>query len=193
MGKKEAIREAALVEFSIKGYSGASTNEMVKKANVSKGTLFNYYGSKDELYLTLMREAVGKFTIDLGSVTFSSSQISTRFFTLSEKAFDWYAENRDLYHFMITLADATPELQQQYFSGAKGEQGQDLLGMVLEEYKPGDFSAGEMYQVVSWLFNAMKNELTGVITRETALADLKNRYFEKLNILCRFLEKGIRE
>jgi TetR/AcrR family transcriptional regulator len=49
--KKERILEAAIEEFAINGYDKASTNNIVKKAGISKGLLFHYFQSKKKLFL----------------------------------------------------------------------------------------------------------------------------------------------
>jgi len=46
----QAILNAAIIEFGKMGFSAASTNEIVKKANVSKGSLFNHFTNKERLY-----------------------------------------------------------------------------------------------------------------------------------------------
>ncbi|KGK82246.1 TetR family transcriptional regulator [Clostridium sp. HMP27] len=51
--KRERIINAALKEFAQNGYERASTNEIIKEANISKGSLFNYFKSKKDLYLYL--------------------------------------------------------------------------------------------------------------------------------------------
>lgn len=51
--KRQRIINAALKEFARNGYEKASTNEIVKEAEISKGSLFNYFSSKKELYLFL--------------------------------------------------------------------------------------------------------------------------------------------
>ena len=48
--KKERIINAALEEIARKGLKKASTNAIVENAGISKGTLFYYFGSKDELF-----------------------------------------------------------------------------------------------------------------------------------------------
>ncbi|MEW9124084.1 MAG: TetR/AcrR family transcriptional regulator, partial [Thermotaleaceae bacterium] len=48
------IINAALKEFARNGYDKASTNEIIKEAEISKGSLFNYFNSKKELYLFLL-------------------------------------------------------------------------------------------------------------------------------------------
>ena len=55
--RKDRILEAALIEFSDKGYKKASTNTIVREAGVSKGLLFHYYKSKKDLYILLFNHA----------------------------------------------------------------------------------------------------------------------------------------
>lgn len=42
------------MEFVQSGFDRASTNEIVKRANISKGSLFNYFNSKKDLYVYLI-------------------------------------------------------------------------------------------------------------------------------------------
>jgi TetR/AcrR family transcriptional regulator len=51
--KQDRIINAALKEFTQKGYNTASTNEIVKEANISKGLLFHYFKNKKQLFLFL--------------------------------------------------------------------------------------------------------------------------------------------
>lgn len=52
--KQKQIINAAIKEFVRNGFEKASTNEIVKRANISKGSLFNYFNSKKDLYLYLI-------------------------------------------------------------------------------------------------------------------------------------------
>lgn len=52
--KQKQIINAAIKEFIRNGFEKASTNEIVKRANISKGSLFNYFNSKKDLYLYLI-------------------------------------------------------------------------------------------------------------------------------------------
>ncbi len=52
--RRRLIIEAALNEFS-KGYTVANTDVIVKKAGISKGLLFHYFGSKRGLFLFLIK------------------------------------------------------------------------------------------------------------------------------------------
>lgn len=51
--KRERILNAAINEFAHRGFKNASTNEIVKEAEISKGLLFHYFENKKQLYLFL--------------------------------------------------------------------------------------------------------------------------------------------
>src|SRR5690625_5577728 len=52
--KQKRIINAALKEFTAKGFDQASTNRIVKEAGIGKGMLFYYFKSKKDLYLYLV-------------------------------------------------------------------------------------------------------------------------------------------
>lgn len=53
MEKQYRILNAAMKEFAQKGFEKASTNEIVKEADISKGLLFHYFKDKKNLFLFL--------------------------------------------------------------------------------------------------------------------------------------------
>ena len=56
-GKRDRIINAAMKEFSY-GYKKASTDAIVKEAGISKGLLYHYFVSKEQLYTFLIRYAI---------------------------------------------------------------------------------------------------------------------------------------
>lgn len=62
VGERERIILACLEEFAEKGYQRASTNRIVEKAGIPKGTLFYYFGSKKKLFLYVLDRAVDRYT-----------------------------------------------------------------------------------------------------------------------------------
>ncbi|MDM5233654.1 TetR/AcrR family transcriptional regulator [Lysinibacillus pakistanensis] len=51
--RRDAILNAALKEFSSKGYDNASTNVIAKEAGISKALMFHYVSNKQELFLVV--------------------------------------------------------------------------------------------------------------------------------------------
>lgn len=53
--KRKKIINAALEEFAMQGYNKASTDAIVNKAEISKGSLFNYFENKLNLYIYVLQ------------------------------------------------------------------------------------------------------------------------------------------
>ncbi len=58
--KRNKIIEASLKEFSLNKYNSASINNIVKNAGVSKGSMYQYFDNKKDLYLYLLEVASDK-------------------------------------------------------------------------------------------------------------------------------------
>ncbi len=52
--KKARILEAALVEFSSRGFNAANINVIAKNAGISIGSMYTYFKSKEDLFLTVL-------------------------------------------------------------------------------------------------------------------------------------------
>jgi AcrR family transcriptional regulator len=52
--RKTQILDAAAQVFADKGFHGATTKEIADAADVSEGTIYNYFGSKEDLLLGIM-------------------------------------------------------------------------------------------------------------------------------------------
>ncbi len=77
--KQDRMINAALRAFAEHGYYHASTDEIVKLANISKGLLFHYFGSKIGLYAFLYDYATRFVTLEL---TANVEKSETDFFEL---------------------------------------------------------------------------------------------------------------
>ena len=65
--KKEKILKACMEVFAEKGYEGASTNEIVQKAGISKGILFHYFGNKKNLFLYILDRTLERAVDEINS------------------------------------------------------------------------------------------------------------------------------
>ena len=66
--KQRQIAEAAIEEFAEHGYSGASMNSLVKAAGISKGSLFNYFHTKGDLFGSIVDVAFGRVKAQVKAV-----------------------------------------------------------------------------------------------------------------------------
>ena len=59
--KKDLILRAALEVFAQDGYHASSVNKIANKANISKGLLYNYFQSKEELLRNIMTNIMDRY------------------------------------------------------------------------------------------------------------------------------------
>ena len=55
--KRNALLTAAMSKFAKNGYKKTTTDEIILEAEISKGLLFHYFGTKKELYIFLFKYA----------------------------------------------------------------------------------------------------------------------------------------
>lgn len=67
--KKDAtaarILDSALVEFARRGFAAASTNAIAANAGVAKGSVFNHFGSKANLYAAVFHRELDRMLAEL--------------------------------------------------------------------------------------------------------------------------------
>ena len=56
--RREQIIEAAFEVFSAKGFAGGTTAEIARTAGVAEGTIYNYFTSKRELFIAIIRHFI---------------------------------------------------------------------------------------------------------------------------------------
>ena len=56
--RRQAIMDTALEIFAEHGYDSTSISMLAKRAGVSKGLMYNYFESKEELLSTIMHEGI---------------------------------------------------------------------------------------------------------------------------------------
>ena len=63
--KQRQILDGARQVFLLNGYAGASMDEIAVQAGVSKGTLYNHFDSKDDLFRSLIHAEAGRITQEM--------------------------------------------------------------------------------------------------------------------------------
>jgi len=58
--RKNQILDAATLIFSEKGFSKANTDEIAKKANLGKGTLYRYFKNKKDIFFSVVDRGLSK-------------------------------------------------------------------------------------------------------------------------------------
>ena len=109
--KKELIMNAALEEFAEYGYHATSINNISKKANVSKGLLYNYFKSKEDLLKAIMISGLDVL-IDIFDPNKDGFLTENEFDFIIDKVFDLLKKNIRFWklYFSILMKSGVVEL-----------------------------------------------------------------------------------
>lgn len=72
------ILEAGIVEFAEKGLDRANINVIAKKAGISVGVLYKYYGDKEAFFLACLRRSLDVLELVLSEVIASEDKLLVR-------------------------------------------------------------------------------------------------------------------
>lgn len=92
--KQQNIIAAGIFEFSAYGYDNSSTNRIVKKAGISKGSLFKYFPSKEDFYFYVLELVCAQLISHMEQQAASfSKEVFQRIMDYSRCEFSWYIQN----------------------------------------------------------------------------------------------------
>jgi Transcriptional regulator len=99
--KRQQILEAAYAVFSSKGYHRATVDEIIALADTGKGTVYNYFNNKEQLFYTLIRERNQPFEVALQQTLDSGQPPLAKLEAMVRLFLRFYLENADLWRVMM--------------------------------------------------------------------------------------------
>src|SRR3954466_4551441 len=75
--RRRRIQEAARTVFAERGYAGASIELIARAAQLSVGAIYLYFRSKEDLYVSLIEDALTVFAVEMGQVR-EHGEVSSR-------------------------------------------------------------------------------------------------------------------
>jgi TetR/AcrR family transcriptional regulator len=161
--KQDRIINAAIKEFAQKGYDKASTNEIVKEAEISKGLLFHYFKNKKQLFLFLVNYCY-ETVADLFYQKFSFTEV------------DFFKRMRQSVIIKMELSERYPDIfkfiQEAYMEDAAEikqemeEKKRELIHLnIIKVYEGVDYSKfrddvdlQKIIKIITWTFEKMSDE-----------------------------------
>ena len=162
--RKEArpgeLLAAALDLFVEKGYAATKAEEVARHAGVSKGTLFLYFASKEELFKAVVRDNIaGRFpewNAELEAFSGSTAELLRHFMTM------WWArvgatKASGITKLMMSEASNFPELAA-FYQQEVIEPGYELIRRILQrgvdrgEFRPIDMTYGVYIVLAPMIF-----------------------------------------
>jgi AcrR family transcriptional regulator len=187
--KKEEILRCGKALFSEQGFKNTNVADIMKMANLGTGTFYNYFSSKDALFMEIYMEEnlkLKKQIIDATDLEAEPIDVIKQMLTLNMQGMmmnpilkEWY--NRDVFNKI-----------EQNFRKQKGLDEMDFMYDLFIEVVKKWQAEGKMRNdidpdVIMALF-------TAIITIETHKEEIGFQYFPKLmEYLLEFVMKGLTE
>lgn len=135
--RTDFILEAAEEILIKKGYHNASMDEIAAQAGVAKGTLYQHFPTKEDLFFALIEKAVARFEQVVQQVVLSSGNARQK---LEHIMAYIYGEHRGEHMYLLQLLHRNGDLSQRLLArkGSSGERIDQLVGQIrsiLEEGK----------------------------------------------------------
>ncbi len=93
--KRQRIYISAAKIFARDGFAKANTSEIAKDANISKGSLYDYFENKEDLYLTVSTHAISESRKNIDSIIDHSMNFFDQLKSIFLQGLKFVIENRE--------------------------------------------------------------------------------------------------
>jgi AcrR family transcriptional regulator len=162
--KQERIINAALKQFAQKGYTQASTNEMVKEAEISKGLLFHYFKNKQDLFLYLYDYSL-KIAMNeiFAKVDMNERDMFERWKQVIVAKIEVMHKHPELFQFLrVAFEDDAPEVKEALEMRKKATIS-DTYSRLLQDMDTSKFKddvdASKATQIIFWTLEGYSNRV----------------------------------
>jgi TetR/AcrR family transcriptional regulator len=107
--RRKDILEVAKEVFFSKGLEAATMEEIANKAELSKGTLYLYFKSKEELYVSLVEEGAQLFHDYFTKATSPLLSATMQTLNLIDAFYSFYVEHRPYYTILTSIQSGSIE------------------------------------------------------------------------------------
>ncbi|MBP2644900.1 MAG: fadR 1 [Firmicutes bacterium] len=161
--KRQQILKAAYDVFSRKGYHRATVDEIIALADTGKGTVYNYFNNKEQLFYTLIQERGEPFALALEKIASSNLSPAAKIEDIIRLSLAFYIENVDLWRVFIhevrglsesNQSNFTPEMLERYKNGFQHIAG-SVENVLSEGVEQGLFHPMNITHVAYSLFSTI--------------------------------------
>ncbi|OHD56664.1 MAG: hypothetical protein A2Y33_13155 [Spirochaetes bacterium GWF1_51_8] len=194
--KQKAVIDACIDEFAEFGFDQASTNRIVNKLGIAKGSLFKYFGNKEDIYFFLIEQVLNEFLAEMDRRKDTLSRdLFTRMWEILDIAFELYLESsRYLRFFMILTDNSNQALMARYIrSYGMDSPAVQYFYRIMMGVDEGGLRLGleSSFRVVSWMMAGIKMELNKDFNAETNIPELRERYRKSMELGFDALKHGM--
>ncbi|MFZ5351098.1 MAG: TetR/AcrR family transcriptional regulator [Bacillota bacterium] len=107
--KRAEIIDNAMKEFAEHGYEKANTNRICKAANVSKGLIFHHFGSKQNLYISVVEKCIDDILMFFKSLSVKDEDFIKSLSAYYQHRFNFFKKHPMHYKMLMQAINAAPK------------------------------------------------------------------------------------
>lgn len=192
--KQNRILNAAYDEFISSGFLSASTNRIIKNAEISKGSLFNYFGSKEALYLFMIKRSNTRLFKQLEPILQDlSPDLIERLRAFATSYLDLYINEPREFKFLMTLTEAGNRSIVEKLMKETRDENQEKMLLIFSgiDTERLNLDLPEVIKVITWVMTGLKEQILG----QSELIDdperFKEQFLQEMELLFRVLKDGV--
>ena len=155
--KRDAIVQAAIVEFRANGFEATSVDKVAARAEVSKRTLYNHFPSKDELFAAILHILWETSASEMARTYDPKRPVRDQLLELLQGKLAMLADDNFLALARVAIAAGlhSPERAQEMVARL-GEKDGGLVDWIRAAQKHGALKAGDATQAYKQLESLVK-------------------------------------
>jgi AcrR family transcriptional regulator len=192
--KREKIVRACLLEFGAREYGKAALDRIVESAGISKGGLYEYISSKEELYLYIVELSYSRLYEHLqGNLDEAGaalpSDILERFALVSRAAVDFYVEHPE----MIGIIANSSRIDDASISGKARSIFDSHFDAIFEGAGARGlaFPKARLVELLKWMSVKTRSDFLAAMASGRDIPTVVSGYIDERDFLLAVLGKGI--
>ena len=161
-GKRELIIEAAEKIFSQKGFFQAKVEEIAAEAGVGKGTVYEYFASKEEVFKQMLLEVSKDIQLEILKAD-ENSTATEKIETIVKQHLNFILKHKNMAKMMMQEHLTMSDEMFQSLKASKEEKLKALQNIVAKGIKNGEFREDISPKVTSHLIFGANLSLSGDI------------------------------
>jgi AcrR family transcriptional regulator len=191
--KAGRIEEAAIDEFMVYSFEAASVNRIVARAGIAKGSFYQYFADKKDLYKHILNQIVEQKMAYLSPVM--ANPMSVDFYTLLKEIYMSglrFAQSNPRLQKIgnLLIADRNSPIYQEFVQENMSRSDQTFQMIIANGIERGDIRPDIDVPMIAWMISRM-NVLLADYYQEHVKLELDERYLAAADHLINFICNGI--
>jgi len=188
MDKRTRILMAALKVFSRKGFHQVKVEEIAQEAEIGKGTIYDYFESKEDIYHQIFRLSSERYTSIFQEMQAQGTDLWDKIRLLSLKHIEFFQTHKDMATFVFDGQGRPLESLNEWLMEQKGQRQELVREILVRAMEDGEIRSVDPDMASRMVMGLIFSVFGGMIFMEGTVPDR-----ETVDKMLDILKKGLME